>query len=131
VDWCTKTDYLRCSPAFHGNERRDFVLLNHLRLGHAFGRLTLIFTCKVGSYNYPLALVQMLERGNRGAEIKRIDKSLSIHRWHLQPRSQCQVIPLDNIIRGALLVADTEYKDDYFVVDTLDGDMYLRMMRMR
>jgi hypothetical protein len=73
----------------------------------------------------------MLERGNRGAETKRIDKSLSIHRWHMRPRSQCQVIRLDYILRGALLVADTEHKDDYFVIDTLDGDMYLWLMKQR
>ena len=130
VDWCTKTDYLRCNPAFHGNERRDFVLVDHPLHGQVFGRLVLLFTCRVDSYDYPLALVQMLERDSRDAETRRVDKSLSIYRWHMRPRNQCEVIPLRRIIRGSLLVADPKYKGDYFVIDTIDNDMYLRVMGM-
>lgn len=48
----------------------------------------------------------------------------------MQPRSQCEVIPLHNIVRGALLVADPKYRGDYFVIDTTDDDMYLRVMNM-
>jgi hypothetical protein len=96
-----------------------------------FGRLVLLFTCRVDSYDYPLALVQMLGPDSRDAETRRIDRSLSIHRWHMRPRNQCEVIPLHNIVRGALLVADPKYKDDYFVIDTVDDDMYLRVMGMK
>lgn len=129
VDWCTKTDYLRCSPKFHGNQRRDFILVDRQH-GQAFGQLVLLFTCRVDSYNYPLALVQMLEPGSRDPETRRIDKSLSIHRWHMRPRNQCEVIPLHSIVRGALLVSDPGYRGDYFVIDTVDDDMYLRVMGM-
>ena len=72
----------------------------------------------------------MLEQGSRDAETRRIDRSLSIYRWHMRPRSQCEVIPLHNITRGALLVSDPKYKGDYFVIDTVDDDMYLRVMDM-
>jgi hypothetical protein len=132
VDWCIRTDYLRCNPSFHGSERRDFVLINHPRLGHFFGQLVRLFTCEVGSCDYPLALVQPLtQESSRSAETKRNDRNLSIHRWHMQPRTRCEVIPLNTIIRGALLVADKKYKGDYFVVDTVDDDMYLRIRGMR
>jgi hypothetical protein len=43
---------------------------------------------------------------------------------------QSEVIRLDIIERGALLVADTKYKGDYFVIDTIDNDMYLRVAAM-
>ena len=130
VDWSTMTDYLRCNPQFHGNERRDFVLIDHPRLGHAFRQLVRLFTCKAGSHDYPLALVQMLGPNTRSTTTRRIDKSLSIRRWHMRPRNQCEVIPLNIIVRGALLLEDPEYKGDYFVIDTVDSDMYLRVMEM-
>jgi hypothetical protein len=37
------------------------------------------------------------------------------------------VIPLDCIICGAVLVEDTKYSGDYFIIDTLDEDMFLRV----
>ena len=48
----------------------------------------------------------------------------------MRPRSQCEVIPLRAIIRGALLVMDPKYRGDYFVIDTIDTDMYLRVAAM-
>ena len=72
----------------------------------------------------------MLGRDSQDVETRRIDRSLSIRRLHMRPRNQCEVIPLHSIIRGALLVADPKYKDDYFVIDTIDDDMYLRVMGM-
>jgi len=48
----------------------------------------------------------------------------------MRPRSQCEVIPLHGIVRGALLVTDPNYRGDYFVIDTTDDDMYLRVMGM-
>jgi hypothetical protein len=40
------------------------------------------------------------------------------------------VIPLTCIIRGAVLVEDIKHKDDYFVIDTVDEDMFLRVKKM-
>ena len=34
------------------------------------------------------------------------------------------------IVRGAVLVADMKYAGDYFVIDTLDEDMFLRVKSM-
>ena len=48
----------------------------------------------------------------------------------MRPQSQCEVISLDTILRGALLVADTKFKGDYFLIDTMDSDMYLRVISM-
>lgn len=37
------------------------------------------------------------------------------------------ILPLESIVCGALLVEDPDIQGDYFVVDTMDGDMFLRM----
>ena len=46
------------------------------------------------------------------------------------PHGRCEVIPLDYIVRGAVLVGDTKYAGDYFVIDTLDADMFLRVKKL-
>ena len=48
----------------------------------------------------------------------------------MQPQNQCEVVPLDNIVHSALLVADKKYKGDFFVIDTIDNNMYLQVMTM-
>ena len=125
VDWTAKIDYLRCNPEFHGRPRYDFVFAN-LPGGPAFAQLVFIFTCRVGKQNYRLALVQPLKKYTR-ATTKDVDRALSIHRWQILGRDRCQVIPLDCIMRGAVLVRDPAYATDYFVINMLDGDMYLRV----
>lgn len=125
VDWTPSTDYVCCNPKFHGHPRYDFVIAN-LGRGLVFAQLVFVFTCKVSGQNYRLALVQPLSKPSR-ATAKEADRVASIHRWHARDRKSCEVIPLDCIVRGALLVKDTKYKGDYFVIDTLDGDMYLRV----
>ena len=89
--------------------------------------LVFLFTCQVGSSTHPLALVQALEKYPRQGTTRGIDKKLSIYRWNMHARSRCEIIPVDNLIRGAVLVSDKNYADDYFVVDTLDADMFLRV----
>ena len=125
VDWHIETDYLRCNPKFHGRPRYDFVIANLLR-GRAFARLVYLFVCRVDGCDYRLALVQPLEKKPR-QNAKDLDKDLSIHRWHIRDRNRCEVIPLDCIVRGAVLLEDTRYAGDYFVINTLDEDMFLRV----
>lgn len=94
-----------------------------------FARLVFVFVCHVNGHDYHLALTQPLEKKSR-ATTRSVDRSLSIYRWHLRARTRCEVISLKRIIRGAVLVADTRYKGDYFVIDTLDADMFLRVKYM-
>ena len=127
VNWEIKTDYLRCNPVFHGNPRYDFVIVD-LPRGRAFAQLACIFVCRTGERDYRLALIQALDKSARQSA-KAADKELSILRWHIRARSRCEVIPLDSIVRGAVLLEDTKNKGDYFILDTLDGDMFLRLKR--
>ena len=123
VNWYVKTDYLRCNPKFCGNPQYNFVIMN-LPWGHVFAQLVFVFVCQVNGRDYHLALAQLLEKQS-WATTRVIDRSLSIHRWHIQAQNRCEVIPLDSIICGAVLVADTRYAWDYFVIDMLDEDMFL------
>ena len=129
VDWTIRTDYLRCSPEFSGRPRYDFVILK-LSQGCVLAELVFIFVCRVGGQEYCLALVQRLTKSSRGG-VKEVDKKLSIYRWEIRPRTRCEVISVDSIVRGAVLVKDPKYKGDYFVIDTLDEDMFLRMKQLR
>ena len=128
VDWHTKTDYLRCNPKFSGRPRYDFVLANRQQEA-IFAQLVFVFTCRVNGREYRLALIQPLEKKSRPST-RNVDKNLSISRWHIRARSRCEVVPLDCIVRGAVLVADTKFAGDYFVIDTLDEDMFLRVKTM-
>jgi hypothetical protein len=125
VNWEIKTDYLRCNPKFHGKSRYDFVIVD-LPRGRVFAQLACIFVCRVGRHDYRLALIQALDKSTR-QNAKAVDKELSILRWHIRARSRCEVIPLDSIVRGAVLLEDIKNRGDYFVIDTLDGDMFLRL----
>jgi len=129
ADWQIKTDYLRCNPEFNKRPRYDFIITNDPQLGHTFAQLALVFVCRVNGHDYHLALVQPLDKVSRPLT-RNVDKNLSIYRWHIRPRSRCVVIPLNSIVRGAVLVADTRYAGDYFVIDTLDADVFLRLKNM-
>ena len=128
VDWQVKTDYLRCNPMFHGHPRYDFIIAN-LPRGHVFAQLVLVFICRVGERNYRLALIQPLDKVSRPST-RNVDKGLSIHRWNIRARSKCEVISLDCIVRGAVLVRDPTFSGDYFVIDVLDEDMFLRVKQI-
>ena len=85
--------------------------------------------CRVDEHEYYFALVQSLEKKIR-QNMRPVDRSLSISRWHIWPQNRCEVIPLDCIVHGAVLVVDTKYVGDYFVINMLDKDMYLRVNSM-
>ena len=114
---------------FSGRLRYDFVIAN-LQQGPAFVQLVFVFTCRVSGQDYRLALVQQLGKASR-ANTNTVDKKLSIRRLQIRARTRCEVIPLDCIVRGAVLVKDPEYSMDYFVMDTLDEDMFLRVKQLR
>ncbi|KAI0309431.1 hypothetical protein OF83DRAFT_1166855 [Amylostereum chailletii] len=129
VDWRQTTDYLRCSPQFFGQERRDFVIVNTRDKGHIFARLLLVFTCSIGptepsSTPYPLALIHPLDTplGPRRLE----EKELELLRVRAKPPGSSEFISVKSIVRGAILVQDSKRAEDCFVMDALDGDMFLR-----
>ena len=125
-DWKAKADYLRCSPQFHGTKRHDHVLVHGEKVDF-FAKLILIFSVEFEEREYPLALIQPLDRPT--GTLRRKDRLLELFRVGAQPRDRPELISIHSIIRGAFIIPDFENTDDCFVVDTIDGDMFLRIRK--
>jgi hypothetical protein len=124
VDWELTTDYLRCNPNFHGHARYDCALIQYTPQLIAFVRLIFLFTCEILGNSFQFALVQPFTAGigpSRWA-----DRDLKLTRVKAVTRSSSIFIPIDSIIRGAVLFPDPKRRDEYHVVWHLDGDMFLR-----
>ncbi|KAK7682341.1 hypothetical protein QCA50_014546 [Cerrena zonata] len=76
-DWHLKCDVLRCSPKFHNEERYDHILVDGAERNF-FARLILVFTIKLDNNDYPLALIQPLDRST--GVMRRKDKDLGLYR---------------------------------------------------
>ena len=123
VDWKLTTDRLRCNKSFHGFERHDHVIIQ-LEHGHFFARLLHLFEVTVGERSHALAYVESYCRPP--GSMQRKDKDLGLYRLQLKAK-QYEIISLESVVRGALLVPDSKKPGQYLVVDTVDGDMFLRM----
>lgn len=58
------------------------------------------------------------------------DKDLRLIRLRAKPRSQPEFINVRSIRRGAVLVDQGEEYGEYYVLDILDGDMFLRVRHL-
>lgn len=125
IDLSTQEDLLRCNPEFWGRPRYDFIIVNLPSQGQMFAKLVCLFTCTMGTHMHSLALVQSLDYRPHSGSVKDIDRKLSIYRWNLRPQNRCEIIPVHGIVCGALLIPDTRYSGDHFVVNTVDTDMFL------
>ena len=126
VDWKLATDRLRCNKSFHGSERRDHAIIQ-LEDGYFFTRLLHLFKVTIGTQSHPLAFVKSYTRP--AGSIRRKDKDLGLYRLRFKAKPY-EIISLDSIVHGALLVPDSDNPEEYLVVDTIDGDMFLRMKEM-
>ncbi|KAI5981970.1 hypothetical protein EDD15DRAFT_2182044 [Pisolithus albus] len=125
VDWKINTNHLRCSPMFHGAPRYDCAVVQLTEEDVAFVRLICIFSCEIPDVcSIDLAFVQPFT-AKTGAR-RRIDRDLRLTRIKAVLRSASTFIPVQSIIRGAVLVPDPSRNSEFFVVTHLDGDMYLR-----
>ncbi|KDQ33978.1 hypothetical protein PLEOSDRAFT_1033035, partial [Pleurotus ostreatus PC15] len=128
VDWRQDTDLLRCNPMFQGAPRYDHVVIktgSPTTLGtDIIAQLLMVFTITVNDASYDITLVHPLDRalGNR----QRKDADLQLLRLKARPRKSTEFVFLPSIIRGALVVPDFSQQGDFFLVDTVDGDMFLR-----
>ncbi|KIK93461.1 hypothetical protein PAXRUDRAFT_12641 [Paxillus rubicundulus Ve08.2h10] len=126
VDWRKATDYIRSNPLFHGHPCYDCALIQLTPTQTAFVRLILMFTCEITGFGVlQLALVQPYTAGI-GAQCQ-LDRQLKLTRVRAVPRGSSIFIPVDSIICGALLYPDPAHKDDFLVVDHVEGDMFLHM----
>lgn len=128
MDWRQVTDHLRCSPMFHKAPRFDCALVQLTADKTIFVRLIFMWTCHIpaaraDSFDFALVLPFTPRAGNSS----RTDRELRLHRVKAEPRSNPMIIPVTSIIRGALLAPDSSRKNEFFVIDHLDGDMYIRL----
>ncbi|KAG2746427.1 hypothetical protein P692DRAFT_20739914 [Suillus brevipes Sb2] len=128
VDWKQYTDYLRCNPQFFNTSRFDWVFIR-TQNGVILGRLVFLFQCAIGNDILSLALIHPFDAptGPRPQQ----DKQLNLLRVRAQPCAKAEFFSVRSIIRGALLVQDSGGNPlDYFVVDTINTDMFLRVREM-
>lgn len=95
-----------------------------------FCKLVLVFSCEVGGCTYPLALVQPLDAATGGERLVERDLALCRlrERTSRSGHDRFIVIPARSIRRGAMIIPDTQRAGEYLAVDTLDGDMFLRLI---
>jgi hypothetical protein len=83
-----------------------------------------MFRFTVGEQTHALAYVESYCRPS--GTLRRRDKDLGLYRLRLKAK-RYEIISLESVVRGAVLVKDSKDSEDYFVVDTIDADMFLRM----
>ncbi|KZT07868.1 uncharacterized protein LAESUDRAFT_713202 [Laetiporus sulphureus 93-53] len=130
--WKQTTDYLLCSPDFHGHPRRDCVVLaTDDPAKPVFGRLLLLFTYTVDNVKYPLALVEPFDgQGQHGQWWLKRDIDVGFYHLYSNPHIPSEIFSIYSIIRGALIVPDFTKEGEYLIVDVVDADMFLRIKEL-
>ncbi|KAH9911521.1 uncharacterized protein BXZ73DRAFT_56902, partial [Epithele typhae] len=130
VTWKTETDYLRCNPDFHNAPRYDSFIYqpwNNLSAPVEFARLQLIFTILSGGKSYPIVFAEAFDRLEQRPEY---DKPLGLCRLQSPSPHRCIFLPLQSMIRGAMITNDPGQGhggNDYLAIDIVDSDMFLRL----
>ncbi|KIJ59110.1 hypothetical protein HYDPIDRAFT_177922 [Hydnomerulius pinastri MD-312] len=126
VDWKVHTDHLCCNPAFFDSSRYDCTLIQLTNEKTAFARLIFMFTCTVPNISsFQFTLIQPYTAGIGAA--RRFDRDMELTRVKAVPHASSIFVPLKSIICGVVLVPDTDHDDEFFVVNHLDSDMFLRV----
>lgn len=126
VTWREESDLLRCSDLFHGKPRHDSIIVEY-GSRYIYCELIFTFTYEFGGATCALALVHPFDLSPQlSLAQRRIDRELGLCRVKERPRIDSIIVPLRSIKRGALLVSDSSRKHERLVVDTLDGDSFLR-----
>ncbi|KAG1738198.1 hypothetical protein EDB19DRAFT_1983664 [Suillus lakei] len=93
-----------------------------------FVRILFMFKQSIGSQTLDLTLVQPMDAPTGPQHA--IDQDLRLRRLRARPLALTEFITLHSVIRGALLVPDfASTRGDFFLVDYVDSDMFLRSQR--
>ena len=123
VNWQDNIDFLRCNDSFFGQPRFDHIIVT-TENGSFFAQLLCLFQFQAGTRSHSLALVKTYSRPP--GSVRRKDRELGLYRIRMR-LSPYTIIGIESIVHGALLVEDANVQGDYFAVDTVDSDMFLRM----
>ncbi|KAJ7215380.1 hypothetical protein GGX14DRAFT_608176 [Mycena pura] len=122
VDWNNGRDILRCNPMFHGRQRYDSVIYEAQDDNLAMGQLQLVFRCHLPrNISLDLAMIRPYRKSS----------------WAARTRTDCPMrewspgsifIALEHVTRGALLCPIFGApREVFYVIDCVDGDMFLRV----
>jgi hypothetical protein len=118
---------------FHGCEQRDCTLIRtHDKDGNdkaIFVRILLMFKYTVCDHTFEFALILPMDSPIGPRCI--MDQDLGLTRLRAQPLVSSEFIPLQSIIRSALLVLDFDNYRDVFLIDLVDTDMFLHAQRLQ
>ncbi|KAJ6456842.1 hypothetical protein DFH09DRAFT_961740 [Mycena vulgaris] len=122
VDWNKGTDILRCNPIFHGRQRYDSIIYEAQGDDLAMGQLELVFCCHLSKkVSFDLALIRPYRKSTWAA---RTHTDCPMREW--SPGST--FIALEHVTRGALLCPIFGApREVFYLVDCVDGDMFLRV----
>jgi hypothetical protein len=96
--------------------------------GNIFVQLIYVFQISLDGKTYPFALVKPLDAPVGRTTAK--EKALKLFRVRARHRRESEFISVRSIIRGAVLAPDSKRQGDFFVMDVLEGDMFLRLRDM-
>ncbi|KAI6142400.1 hypothetical protein BKA82DRAFT_153579, partial [Pisolithus tinctorius] len=126
VDWKVVTDHLLCNLSFYGQPWYDCALIQLMETETVFVHLISIFTCNVlGVGSISLAFVQLLTAKAGGTH--RIDINLWLICIKAAPHNNPIFIPIQSILYGAVVAPNPSHPSEFFVIDHIDGDMFLCM----
>lgn len=116
---------LHVAACFYNSKRNDAVLVRSADGSHFPALLQLLFTCSIpGSepnYRCAVALIQGIDAPT--GPIRRKDCALELIRLRERPRRECELIPVESILRGILVVPAYDKEGDWMLVDVLDPDL--------
>lgn len=124
-DWTEARDILRCNPDFHQRERYDCVIINDDRPGTntSVARLRSLLRCRLFSGKVvDMALVHAFTRNNWKPN------TMSDNCQICAEARESSFILMDYVVRGALLCPIFNSDANlHYIIDTVDGDMLLRV----
>ncbi|EMD33070.1 hypothetical protein CERSUDRAFT_68155 [Gelatoporia subvermispora B] len=146
IDWRVNNDYLHASPLFHGNPRYDVVIVkttvpansdpennisksdngNSALEWHYFAQILYMSTLEIGNTHHPFALVHPYNADI--SDFPEKDTDLGLYRIRQESAHTSHFIPLRSVIPGAVVVPTFDTENDFFVVDTIDPDIFFRLL---
>jgi hypothetical protein len=122
-DWTEARDILRCNPDFHQRERYDCIVINDDSPGISVARLRSLLRCQLPSGKVvDLAMVHIFTQDSW--KPRTMWQNCLVYAESKDP----SFVLMDYVIRGALMcpVFDSDARLHY-IMDTIDGDMFLRV----
>lgn len=125
VTWRLQRQILHVAESFYHKKRTDAVLVRSADGTHFPALLQYAFICKIGDDPCGIALIQALDAPI--GPTRRHDRQLQLTRLRERPRQNCELIPVESIVRGILVVPSFDKDGDHMLLDVLDPDMMYRM----